>query len=135
MPAMARDAMISSSRPYPAIFPALALALALGLGPPAAAQQSLNQLTAEQNALWAQQQAAEQRVIALRNELQALEARIQTETRLQQLRDQGQSRGPAPVYVAPPARAAQLSTVFPSIPDKALADSRARILAASANRR
>lgn len=125
--------MTSSPRPHLAIF----LALACGLGPPAAAQQSLNQLTAEQNALWAQQQAAEQRAIALRNELQALEAKIQTETRLQQLRDQGQSRGPGPVYAvsSAPVPAAQLSMEFPSIPDKALAASRARILAASANRR
>jgi hypothetical protein len=128
---MERDAMTPS--PWPGR--AIALALAFGLGSPAAAQQSLNQLTAEQNELWARQQAAEQRAIALRNELQALEAKVQTETRLQQLRAQGQYRGPDPVYAASAAPPAQLSTEFPSIPDKALAASRARILAASANRR
>ena len=120
---------------------ALALAWGFALGAPALAQApSLNQLTAQQNDLWAQQQAAEQRAIAQRNELEALDAKVQTESRLQQMRTQGLGlRVPDPVYSprpgVAPVDAASLAVEYPSIPDRALAASRARVLSASRNRR
>ncbi len=119
----------------------LSLALGLAQAPPALPQTpSLNQLTAQQNDLWAQQQAADQRAIAQRNELEALDAKLQTETRLQQMRTQGLGlRIPDPVYspgLAPaPGGVASLAVDYPSIPDKDLAASRARVLSASRNRR
>ncbi len=117
----------------------LALACGIVLGPPSLAQ-SLNQLTAQQNDLWAQQQAADQRAIAQRNELEALDAKLQTETRLRQMQSQGLGlRIPDPVYsprsTALPMDAATLAADYPSIPDRALAASRARVLSASRNRR
>ncbi len=118
---------------------ALALAAGLALGPSALAQTpSLSQLTAQQNERWAQQLTADQKAIAQHNEFEALDARIQTEARLQQMRTQGLGlRIPDPVYrPAPePADAARLAAEYPSIPDKDLAASRARILSASRNRR
>jgi hypothetical protein len=117
-----------------------ALLLSLAIGLPASAQQTLNQLTAQQNELWAQQQAADQRALAQRGEQQAQEARAETEARLAQLRAQTPPyRDADPVYAPKPAAGSvplsQISKDFPSIPAKALAASRARVLAASANRR
>ena len=105
-----------------------------------ATAQTLNTVTAQQNEAWAAQQAADQRAIAQRNELEALEAKVQTETRLQQLPGLNlPPRTTDPVYAptaAPePVPADQLAADYPSIPDAELAASRARILQASANRR
>jgi len=123
---------------------ALALILVLmcsqGLVQSAAAQQSVNRLTAQQNEQWVQQQAADQQAIARQNELSAQDAKAQTEARLRELQA-AKPTLPAgdPVYSATPLREPvpldQLSLDFPSIPDKELAASRARILAAAANRR
>ncbi len=105
-----------------------------------AAAQSLDNLTAQQNEARAAQQAADQRAIAQRNELEARDAKAQTEARLQQLPGlKPPAPTPDPVYAptaAPePVPADQLAADYPSIPDAVLAASRARVLQASANRR
>lgn len=118
----------------------LTFTLALAVAAPAAAQESLNRLAAQQNELWAQQQAAEQEAIARRNERQAQDAQAQTEAHLRELQVLGPAmRPPGTVYAPRPrpgsAPLAQLSPDFPSIPDRDLAASRVRVLAAAANRR
>jgi len=139
-----------TSSPWPALALLLPFGAVLALAPPASAQTDphrLNQLTAQQNEQWAQQQAADQRAISQRNELEALDAKVKTQERLQQLQTQrasGQAqplpyRDSDPVYapkpVVEPVLASKLAPEFPSIPDAALAASRARVVAAARNRR
>ncbi|WP_340644325.1 hypothetical protein [Phenylobacterium sp.] len=98
------------------------------VGPALAQEPSLN---AGYEAMWQEQQAANQmarqRSVALENQRGALEALMQTETRLRTLEVQG---------AAPPRADPSASTIAaPSDIDAWIAESNARIRAASANRR
>ncbi|HEX5378408.1 MAG TPA: hypothetical protein VFW47_07520 [Phenylobacterium sp.] len=106
---------------------------------PAAAQDPTSNtfLQMRETDLIAQQELARQRDIALRNDLNALDARLRTLENLRNLEANNlQIRLPEPVV---PPRALSPSQValdqFPSIPDAALAASRERVRAASRNRR
>lgn len=82
--------------------------------------------------LW-QQQLANQRAVALENQLNALEARQQTEARLRELETQRATiRLPADDARPPPNPAASL---LPSNIDAWMAASNARVRAAAENRR
>ncbi len=83
--------------------------------------------------LWQQQQLANQRAVALENQLNALEARQQTEARLRELETQRATiRLPADDARPPPNPAASL---LPSNIDAWMAASNARVRAAAENRR
>lgn len=113
----------------------LLIALALGMAPatPVLAQADPAQV-ARENDLWAQQQLQNQRAVALENQMNALDARLGTEVRLRELRDQ--ARRPAmPEPYVPKSGAALNLGPFPSIPDDALAASNRRVREASENRR
>jgi predicted phage-related endonuclease len=90
-------------------------------------------VSARYEALWQEQQAAnrmaQQRSVALENQFGALEAQVQTETRLRNL-DAQRDVWAAPVTGKPPPPIA-----LPSNIDKWMADSNARVRAAAANRR
>jgi hypothetical protein len=77
------------------------------------------------------------RALGLETRLNALDAQIQTDQRLLDLRRNNLDPALQPPVAPPrPVPTASLdASRFPSIPDKALAESRARILAASRNRR
>ena len=91
---------------------------------------------ARENDLWAQQQNQNQRAVALENQVNALDARLGTEARLRELREQARRPAVPERYVpkSGAVRAPELGA-FPSIPDEALAASNARVRAASQNRR
>ncbi|MDP3867634.1 hypothetical protein [Phenylobacterium sp.] len=100
---------------------------------PALAQEA--NLNAHSAAMWHEQQAAnrmaQQRSVALENQVGALEAQMQTETRLRDLEGRlVASRLPATdaTQAAPPA-------ILPANIDAWMAESNARVRAASANRR
>lgn len=111
------------------------LAILTAAASPAAAQLDPARI-ARENDLWAQQQLQNQRAVAMENQLNALDARLSTEVRLRELRDQARR----PVLPAPHvSRSASAATPdlgpFPSIPDETLAASNRRVRAASQNRR
>lgn len=110
-----------------------ALIVAVVCAGPAWAQDA--NLNAHYEAMWQEQQAsnrmAQQRSVALENQVGALEAQMQTETRLRDLEvRQMASRLPATdaARAAPPA-------ALPANIDAWMAESNARVRAASANRR
>lgn len=83
--------------------------------------------------LWQQQQLANQRAVALENQLNALEARRQTEARLRELESQRATiRLPADDARQTPSPATSL---LPSNIDAWMAASNARVRAAAENRR
>ncbi|WP_312161443.1 hypothetical protein [Phenylobacterium sp.] len=82
----------------------------------------------------AQQMIDRQRAIALENQLNTLDARIQSQERLQGLEAMRPRSTPAPLESAVQPPALSMSN-FASIPDAALASSNARVRAASQNRR
>jgi hypothetical protein len=112
------------------------LALAAVAGPAAAqdpATDAILQLRqAEQEA---QHDLARQRAMALENDLNALDARLKTEQRLRDLEARGPTVAPPPVILPQAKPSPQQASAWPSIPDAALAASRARIAEASRNRR
>jgi hypothetical protein len=117
----------------------LAALLILFASTPAAAQDAAAQaaLQMREMELNTQQDLARARAVALENQLSTLDAQVQTRQRLNDLEAHG-LRLPLPAPVAPvrPVEAARLKPdIYPSIPDEALAASRARIAAASRNRR
>lgn len=110
----------------------LALA-ALSVSASAASAQVSHEAIARDMDLQAQQQMQRQRSIALENQLNTLDARVQSE---QRLRDVEAARPPA--FYRPTDPATQRPVAgggFASIPDAALAASNARVRAASQNRR
>lgn len=93
-------------------------------------------LIARGNAAWAEQQLANQRSIALENQVNSLDARVATEARMRDLRTQSQR--PDVTLPSSPQQASQGPTqlgAFPSIPDATLADSNAKVREASQDRR
>ena len=92
-------------------------------------------LTARYEAMWQEQQTAnrmaQQRAVALENQVGALDAQIQTETRLRDLEAQrNAARLPTTDAGTAPAPAAMPSNI-----DAWMAESNARVRAAAANRR
>lgn len=114
-----------------ALFTVLILSAACA-GPALAQDPTLN---ARYEAMWQEQQAtnrmAQQRAVALENEVGALDARVQTETRLRDLEVQGDAARLPTTDAAksPPA------SVLPANIDAWMAESNARVRAAAANRR
>lgn len=106
---------------------ALTVVIAAAAAAPAAAQLPLT--LQRDNELWAEQQMARQREIAIQNQLSTLEARVRTDEALRDL-DRNALRTP---------RQPDLRAVDPGklagIPDDRLAASNARVRAAAANRR
>ncbi|HEY9234132.1 MULTISPECIES: hypothetical protein [Phenylobacterium] len=82
-------------------------------------------------AYMAQQQIDRQRAIALENQLNTLDARIQSEQRLREF----EAAQPPPRLSAPERPAPNVSGAYATIPDSVLADSNARVRAASKNPR
>lgn len=82
-------------------------------------------------AYMAQQQIDRQRAIALENQLNTLDARIQSEQRLREF----EAAQPPPRLSAPERPAPTVSGAYATIPDAMLADSNARVRAASKNPR
>ncbi|WP_310539683.1 hypothetical protein [Phenylobacterium sp.] len=113
-----------------ALFTALIVA-AVCAGPALAQDANLN---AHYEAMWQEQQAAnrmaQQRSVALENQVSALEAQIQTEARLRDL----EARRSAPHHPTTDAAKAAPATVLPSNIDAWMAESNARVRAAAANR-
>jgi hypothetical protein len=114
--------------------------LALAAATPAAAQSTAAEL-ALQNDLLAQQQAAQQRAVALDNQLMALEAQIRTERALADIRAQS-ARPYLPLPPLPPGEAGprppspQIDTSkLVSIPDDRLAASNAAVREVTQGRR
>ena len=104
---------------------------------PAAAQDLFGPSQFQLNDLQAQQQLAQQRAVALQNELFALEARLKTEQAITNLTLQRAlpPRLPElPYPVAAPTGRIDTSKL-PSIPDAALAASNRRVQEASQNHR
>ncbi|WP_374534934.1 hypothetical protein [Phenylobacterium sp.] len=87
------------------------------------AQQQLDLLT--------QQQLDRQRSIALENQLNALDARVQSERRLQDF----QAAAPPAYARRAPGEGATPGAGYAAIPDAVLADSNARVRAVTQNRR
>jgi hypothetical protein len=116
-----------------------AFLLVLMAAAPAAAQDAagLAALQMRETELSSQQDLSRARAVALENQLSTLEAQVQTNQRLQDLQAHNlRLRLPAPVVPVRPLDPASLDPGrYPSIPDDALAASRARIAAASRNRR
>lgn len=109
---------------------ALALFATSALAGPALAQVSPQ--ATQQLDLLTQQQLDRQRSIALENQLNTLEARVQSEQRLRDL----QAATPPPYPRGAPAQTATTTTGgYASIPDAALAASNARIRDVTQNRR
>ncbi|MFN3511541.1 MAG: hypothetical protein ACK41C_00725 [Phenylobacterium sp.] len=107
----------------------LALAIVAASASPAPAQTDPFQMQREAE-LFAAQQAAQQRAIALENQLFSLEARAATEQRLRSLEAQQARSLPARPPSDPTARPSQTGS-FVSIPDDRLAESNARVREAS----
>lgn len=111
------------------------IALALGAVSATSAQAQANPAqVARENDLWAQQQLQSQRAVALENQMNALDARLGTEVRLRELRDQARRPAIPEPYVAKSGAALDLGP-FPSIPDETLAASNRRVREASQNKR
>ena len=114
-----------------ALFAVLILSAACA-GPALAQDPTLN---ARYEAMWQEQQAtnrlAQQRAVALENEVGALDSRVQTETRLRDLEVQGAAARLPTTDTAksPPA------SILPFNIDAWMAESNARVRAAAANRR
>ncbi|WP_421934842.1 hypothetical protein [Phenylobacterium sp.] len=83
--------------------------------------------------LWRQQQLANQRAVALENQLNALEARQQTEARLRELEAQRATIRLHPDDARPTPNPA--ASLLPSNIDAWMAASNARVRAAAENRR
>lgn len=82
------------------------------------------------------QEAAERRAIDQANQLMALEARLQAERSIVDLRTQGAAaRLPRTPYATPPAEGGSAAAKYPSVPDATLADSNRRVREAADNRR
>lgn len=117
----------------------LALLLLMSAASPAIAQDAagLATLQMREMELNSQQDLSRARAVALENQLSTLDAQVQTNQRLQDLQAHGlRLQLPAPVVPIRPVDPASLKPGrYPSIPDDALAASRARIAAASRNRR
>jgi hypothetical protein len=115
------------------------LPLILFAATPAVAQDAagLAALQMREMELNAQQDLSRARAVALENQLGTLEAQVQTRQRLDDLQAHGlRLQLPTPVAPVRPLDPATLKPgLYPSIPDAALAASRARIAAASRNRR
>jgi hypothetical protein len=115
------------------------LLLTLLAATPAVAQDAagLAALQMREMELDAQQDLSRARAVALENQLSTLDAQVQTSQRLGDLQAHGlRLQLPAPVAPVRPLAPATLNPgLYPSIPDDALAASRARIVAASRNRR
>jgi len=115
---------------------ALITVLVLGAAAPAAAQDYLGLALARDAERVAADQAARQRDIVVTNELSRLDAQVQTSQALTGLAAQ---RAPVLLPTVPfnpkaPAPRIDVSKLA-SIPDAALADSNAKVRAASQNRR
>ena len=110
-----------------------ALILTAACAGPALAQDPA--LKARYEAMWQEQQAAnrlaQQRSVALENQVGALDARVQTEARLRDL----EAQRAAPHLSTPDDAKAAPATVLPSNIDAWMAQSNARVRAAAANRR
>jgi hypothetical protein len=117
----------------------LVLLLILFAATPAVAQDAagLAALRMREMELNTQQDLSRARAVALENQLSTLDAQVQTNQRLQDLQAHNlRLQLPAPVVPVHPLDPASLNPgLYPSIPDDALAASRARIAAASRNRR
>ena len=117
----------------------LALLLLMSAAGPAMAQDAagLAAWRMREMELNAQQDLSRARAVALENQLSTLDAQVQTHQRLDDLQAHGlRLQLPAPIApVRPRDRASLDPGRYPSIPDDALAASRARIAAASRNRR
>ena len=117
----------------------LALLLMVTAAMPAKAQDAagLAALQLREMELTSQQDLNRARAVALENQLNTLDAQVQTNQRLSDLNPHGlRLRLPAPVVPVRPMDPVDLKPGrYPSIPDEALAASRARIAAASRNRR
>jgi hypothetical protein len=115
------------------------LLLFLVAAPSAMAQDAagLAALQMREMELSSQQDLSRARSVELENRLSSLEAQVQTNQRLHDLEPNGlRLRLPPPVIAVRPADPADLKPGrYPSIPDAALAASRARVAAASRNRR
>lgn len=116
---------------------ALVLVAMLAIAGPAAAQDpatnALLQLHEMEQS--AQQDLARQRDIVRENEFNALDARLKTEQRLRDLEARGLAPPPLPLILPGARPSASPPPTCPSIPDAALAASRARIAEASRKRR
>ena len=115
----------------------LALAVCAASASPAPAQAPRDpvarDLTIRNQELQAQQMIDRQRSIALENDLNALDARVQSQERLQGLQAQrGPTLAPLASDVKPPAL--DMGS-YATIPDAALAASNARVREAAQNRR
>ena len=115
----------------------LALAVLAASASPAPAQAPRDpvarDLTIRNQELQAQQMIDRQRSVALENDLNALDARIQSQERLQGLQAQ---RGPTLAPLDPEVRPPPLNMgSYASIPDAALAASNVRVREASQNKR
>jgi hypothetical protein len=109
----------------------------LTIAGPVAVQPYLGLAQVRDGQLWADVQAARNRDVALANELAALQARAQSEQAVSHLQAQRVSPAlPSPAVSDAAARLPVIDTSkLASIPDAALAQSNARVLAAAANRR
>jgi hypothetical protein len=118
------------------LFPFLFAAFIAG---PAWAQDAAGMAILQQREMEAigRQDLARPADVALQNQLSTLQAQEQTEARLRDLQAHNLQTGlPPPVMpLQPRERGAVRAKTYPSIPDAELAASRARILAASRNRR
>jgi hypothetical protein len=115
------------------------LLIAVFVAGPACAQDAAGMAILQQREMEAvgRQDLARQADIAAQNQLSTLQAQAQTEARLRELQAHNLQTGlPAPVIPPHPLPAgAAMAKAYPSIPDAELAASRARIVAASRNRR
>lgn len=114
----------------------IALILALAAVSPAAAQgfSTGDQILLDD--LRMRQQAAERRAIEQANQLMALEARLQAERSVLELKAQAAAPPlPQASDLAPLPGASGAPLKFPSVPDAALAESNRRIRDAANNRR
>lgn len=112
------------------------IGLAAAIATPAAAQNSLALTLARDADHFAAEQAARQRDITLTNDIARLEAQAQTNQALAGLAAQ-QARSVSPPVPRDPNAPPVVIDVskLASIPDAALAESNARVLAAAKNRR
>ena len=116
--------------------PLFALAVLAASASPAPAQVDPFRF-ARENELMMQQQALQQRQVAVETQIQALEGRVATEQRLRELDAQRYSpavRIPSDPALNPQRPPPQASGGFASIPDDRLAASNARVREASRNR-
>ena len=117
------------------MLPALAVVAASASPAPAQAPRDpiARDLTIRNQELQAQQMIDRQRSVALENDLNSLDARVQSQQRMQGLQAQGApTLAPLASEVKPPSL--NMGS-FASIPDAALAASNARVREASQNKR